>query len=209
MKWKDSDDGGDTEAAEGGSFEEAYSPLRTPNVGTGARLASILNTPGFWLIIGAVVLIVCIVFFVRPKAVDTTLVAGMDQRLQELEGRIASLNGVDVAVEDLEKKQQNIESLVNRLDGLESSISKQMTALNNQIKQIKAVQSKSVHKPTAPSAGTKQTAKQTPKMHTVKKGQTLYSISKQYGLSVAQLTKWNRLSKGDPIHPGQKLKVSP
>ena len=54
-----------------------------------------------------------------------------------------------------------------------------------------------------------QTSKQAAKTHVVKKGETLYSISKQYGLSVAQLMTFNKLSEGAVINPGQSLKISP
>lgn len=42
--------------------------------------------------------------------------------------------------------------------------------------------------------------------HIVKKGQTLYRISKMYNISVAQLKKWNKLI-GNNIEVGQELKV--
>ncbi|WP_053360736.1 LysM peptidoglycan-binding domain-containing protein [Bacillus sp. FJAT-27251] len=42
----------------------------------------------------------------------------------------------------------------------------------------------------------------------VKQGDTLYGLSKQYGVSVASIKKWNNLS-GDVIHPNQTLEVSP
>lgn len=42
--------------------------------------------------------------------------------------------------------------------------------------------------------------------HTVKSGDTLYGISSQYGVSVAQIKSWNNLSS-DTIYVGQKLKV--
>ena len=43
--------------------------------------------------------------------------------------------------------------------------------------------------------------------HTVAKGETLYRISKQYGVSVQDLKDWNNLS-GNIISIGQKLIVS-
>ena len=42
--------------------------------------------------------------------------------------------------------------------------------------------------------------------HTVKKGETLSSIARKYGLSVAQLKKLNGLKK-DSIRVGQRLRV--
>jgi len=42
--------------------------------------------------------------------------------------------------------------------------------------------------------------------HQVKKGETLYRISKTYGCTVAQLKAWNRL-RGNRLHPGQQLAI--
>lgn len=44
--------------------------------------------------------------------------------------------------------------------------------------------------------------------HDVQKGETLYSISKQYQTDVEQLTTWNNLENPDMIYIGQKLKVA-
>ena len=46
-----------------------------------------------------------------------------------------------------------------------------------------------------------------PKTHTVQKGDTLYSISKQYKMSVHDLSKMNDLKTPYTIHLGQKLKI--
>jgi LysM repeat protein len=43
--------------------------------------------------------------------------------------------------------------------------------------------------------------------HTVAKGETLYRISKEYGVSVQDLKSWNNLAD-NTIHVGQKLTVS-
>lgn len=44
------------------------------------------------------------------------------------------------------------------------------------------------------------------KSHTVKRGDNLGEISNKYGVSVAELKKWNKI-KGNNIMPGQKLKI--
>ena len=45
------------------------------------------------------------------------------------------------------------------------------------------------------------------KFHMVEKSETLYSISRQYNVPVAQLKEWNNLSS-DAISPGDRLRVS-
>jgi len=44
--------------------------------------------------------------------------------------------------------------------------------------------------------------------HTVQKGETLFKISKKYGITVEELRKLNDLSRGEPVRTGQKLLVS-
>lgn len=43
--------------------------------------------------------------------------------------------------------------------------------------------------------------------HTVQKGDTLYNLSKRYGISISDLQAWNHLN-GSDIHLGQQLRVS-
>ena len=61
-------------------------------------------------------------------------------------------------------------------------------------------------KPTTPTNNNNNNSSNT-KTHTVKRGDTLYGISLQYGVSVAQIKSWNNLSS-DTIYVGQKLNVN-
>ena len=45
------------------------------------------------------------------------------------------------------------------------------------------------------------------KIHTVAKGEGLWSISKKYGVSVEELQRWNNLDSADQINEGQNLQV--
>jgi LysM repeat protein len=45
--------------------------------------------------------------------------------------------------------------------------------------------------------------------HTVDRGETLFGISKQYGVTVTQLQEWNNLGKSTMIKRGQQLRVAP
>lgn len=46
-------------------------------------------------------------------------------------------------------------------------------------------------------------------LHQVKPGETLYSISKNYGVKVTELLTWNQLDINAGLKPGQYLKVAP
>ena len=55
----------------------------------------------------------------------------------------------------------------------------------------------------------KQTVSQEKKQyHKVVRGDTLYSISKKYGLSVEEICRLNNLKQNQSIQPGQKLMVT-
>jgi lipoprotein NlpD len=45
--------------------------------------------------------------------------------------------------------------------------------------------------------------------HTVRSGETLYSIARSYGLDYRQLAQWNRLGDGSLIRVGQRLLLQP
>ena len=79
-------------------------------------------------------------------------------------------------------------------------------------KQLDSSQRKAASQPveSAPEktiASPKPKPKTSIKYHQVKAGDTLYSISKQYGIKVEELLKLNRMESGSVIVVGQKLIV--
>lgn len=59
-----------------------------------------------------------------------------------------------------------------------------------------------------PVSGTTTSSTLSPGVHRVQAGETLYAISKKYGLSVHELQQLNHLAADEPIKPGQLLKVA-
>ena len=207
MKWKDSNDEMETVPDEEGTFEEDYSPLRTRKLNLGSRLASVITRPGSWLVVIPLVLLVIVVLSIRPGGSSKALLSAMDQRLQNLENKMRTLDGIGEQVADFDKNRQTAQLLTVRLDRLESSFAKRISEMEEKLRNL---QTKPVHKETKPAripAVTPNETKPALKTHVVKKGETLYSISKKYGLSVSQLMTLNKLSKGTVINPGQKLKI--
>jgi LysM repeat protein len=61
-------------------------------------------------------------------------------------------------------------------------------------------------KPVAPAKAEKDSKA---RLHTVQKGETIYGISRKYGIPADQLMKLNKLGPNDPIKPGQQLALGP
>ncbi|KUG08215.1 LysM peptidoglycan-binding domain-containing protein [Solirubrum puertoriconensis] len=64
---------------------------------------------------------------------------------------------------------------------------------------------------TAPKSAKREVATEAPrtrrKVHTVRKGQTLGELAEWYGVSTAQLRRWNHLPKGKALRPKQQIVV--
>jgi LysM repeat protein len=111
-------------------------------------------------------------------------VAGLEKRIAELQGK-ASTPAPDAGL------LQRMDSLTQKVEALEK-------------------QKQPVAEPKAkPPASSKPAASSEKKYHTVQKGDTLYAISKKYGISVGELRKLNNLSADQSLRSGQKLLVSP
>jgi len=66
--------------------------------------------------------------------------------------------------------------------------------------------------PVKPAAGVKSAQRPTdarPAFHTVRKGETLYSIALDYGLEYRELAQWNGVTAASVISIGQQLRLSP
>ena len=61
----------------------------------------------------------------------------------------------------------------------------------------------------APSVESTALADTIPLYHTVRRGETISTIAAHYGRQAAEILRWNNLSGGDFIYPGQKLRVKP
>ena len=174
------------------SDSRAYSPKRRGGRSGNSRYLRVLVVIFLVLIFAGGIL-----YFLskRPTGSDATLLqsrmAALEQRIAGLEKRVAELQGkISAPGPDLALLQR-VDALSQKVEALEKQ--KQPTA------EPKA-------KPSTPSKPTASTEK---KYHTVKKGETLYGISKKYRISVEELRKLNNLSKDQWPRAGQKLLVSP
>jgi LysM repeat protein len=124
----------------------------------------------------------------------------LSQRINEMAMKLTNLEfrirGLEIQRAELQAKSPNsvtgndVETLSSRVSVLEERITPSQThekSSTDSSKQAKAIKKH---------------------YHEVKKGETLYRISKQYGTTVDELRRLNQLSPNQPIEVGQKLLVS-
>lgn len=128
-------------------------------------------------------------------------VARLAKHLDDMEFRLANLEQASAGDESVATLSTNYDTLSRQFQALETKLGRNLNQLNSKIAALEK-QQKSVAKPAAAPPKAKQA-----KVHVVKAGETLYQISRKYGLTVDQLTQLNNLGKNVTIKPGQKLNV--
>jgi len=135
-------------------------------------------------------------------------IVSIEKRLARLEERLGKIVEIDEKLTLLDTQGKKFNLFVDRFDRFETSMSLKMDIINNELytsqkKGNKAAESKKPER-------TKISKKIAPPVyHEVKAKETLYQISRRYGLTVDDLRKLNRLTPKTVIHPGQKLIVAP
>jgi LysM repeat protein len=129
-------------------------------------------------------------------------VALLAKHLDDIEFRLGNLEQANSGGESFTTLRENHENLSRQFQALEAKLGQSLNQINGKLASLEKSQ-----QPAAKPA--KKTAKASPaKVHVVKAGETLYQISRQYGLTVDQLKKINKLGTDVTIRPGQELKVS-
>ena len=172
-------------------------------------------------IIGGVGLIalvlILVVYIAKPnKRFDQEDLHSLDARIQQLEKELATVGVMEQTLQRIDKQGQKFELLENKLAGLQSTVSTQIDQIIKELgmlhqkinpkKDSNARASQTAVKKR--SAASKKTAPKS-KFHEVQAGDTLYGISRRYGLSIKDLQNYNNLAPNAAIYPGQKLKLSP
>lgn len=172
-------------------------------------------------------LVVYFVFFSSPSKKSETVentksspsYAQLEKRIQVLEDELNKLKQASTP-----GGKNNSELLKNRISRLETAFSVKFESLTDKVARVErnissvksktkvpvktsSVSKKSVKKTALPVKKASSSSKKAPMFHTVKKGDTFYSISKQHNISVNQLLKLNKLTSKDKIYPGTNLLI--
>jgi membrane-bound lytic murein transglycosylase D len=120
-------------------------------------------------------------------------------KLEQLEKKLATYEEQNKEIKELKQKVEEykaaIEEQLTKLTQRVAEKSPAIEAAKAPVQEKAAVQEKAIH-----GEGTR--------YHTVSRGETLFSISKKYGISVAGLRRLNNLKEGQNIQTNQKLLIS-
>jgi len=161
--------------------------------------------------IGLVIIVILLVTVLSRSSdvVDSQQLQALEERIQGLEKRLATVGLIDQALDRIGKNEKELNLIMARVDRFEGTVTTQIDQI---IKELGKLHQKTGSAP-APKAGApppvaKSTTEKKTKVHKVSAGETLYSISRRYGLTVDQLRTYNNIGKDATIRPGQKLKLS-
>lgn len=141
-----------------------------------------------------------------------------DSDEEYVKDRFLKLRDLEERVVQLEENVKDMELLVNRIDALEDSLRTRLEDVGKKTDTLKknepvasrparkSIPVKTPKRTNIPVKTPKKTKK--PQYHQVNPGETLYSISRRYRLSVDELRRINKLAPGASIHPGQKLRIN-
>ena len=181
----------------------------------GNQTGLLQNKSNFPYIIGGIGLIVIVILLVMvlsgpSDGVDGEQLQALEERIQGLEQKLATVGVISQALNRIENNEKDINLFMERVDRFEGTVTTQIDQI---IKELGALHRKTgsgpAPRPRATPPVAKSPVQQKVNVHEVKAGDTLYSISRHYGLTVDQLRTFNNIGKDAAIRPGQKLKLSP
>lgn len=161
--------------------------------------------------IGLIILVILIILIIF-KPTDVTgrgELKSLEARIQQLEGKLATIAVIDQVLDRLSKQEQQFKLLSKRIDRSEATFKTQIDQI---IKELGILHQKKAQTATpqvqAPQPAAKPKKEINARLHLVRTGETLFSISQRYGITVEQLRSYNNIGPNAAIKPGQKLKLS-
>ena len=137
------------------------------------------------------------------------IIIGSKTRIKKLEDRVVKLEAIDDRITHIWEQAKAFEQYNERFDRLEASMSLKTDYIAKGLDISHKKMAEERPQKTESSRSSKVSKKTSKKRyHTVRSGETLYSISRRYGLTVKQIGLLNKLTDTFVIYPGQKLLVT-
>lgn len=195
-----------------------------------ARPSGMKSTPLIILGGGLLLLILFLASFfpMTWKVEEEPYILELEQRIASLEQHMASVSeaggamgpegGLGRQVDHLNTSWQRLDAsltlktnlLAERLDKLDARLAAMETRMNRPQLAVKEKPKVEVEKkPEVRKKAPAEKPKAPPRYHIVTTGDTAYSISKTYGISLQTLKKLNGFKENTTIYPGQKIMIKP
>jgi LysM repeat protein len=221
MKWKDTGEskGENTEDSNPYYEDDGYASIKENKAKKKALISGIPLRYLFWgLGIAVVIFLILEMGSILNGPADLARIDALETKIERLEQKLEKVDGVDEKVTRIWEQAKSFETFKTRFDRSEASMSLRMDHLamsldalqkktNETMQQIDKLEKAAVSHPNAPRKAPVKTRAMA-KTHTVAAGDTLYSISRRYNLTLEELRSINKLPKGAVIHVGQVLVVS-
>jgi LysM repeat protein len=181
------------------------------NAGSGKPVDSKNQRKIFALWGGVILLLIVLValLFAGSDKVDTERPSPIQTRLEQLEERLRSFEGMDQRIANLEKLEQGLRTSIAKADAHVRSLAEQLDKVAQEVKKLEdrpaPVAAESESPP--PVQATKPPESEA-RYHVVRSGDSLYSIGRKYGISVEELRRLNNIPTKQAIYPGQKLMIA-
>jgi LysM repeat protein len=170
---------------------------------------------------GVILVIIVILMFMSgsPRSGEKDQIKSIENRLKSIEEKLAKLEWIDTGLARLDSKEKEIASTSERILQMEAALNKKADQIAREAAkpapkpaETHPPQKVETHpqkveaappKPAPAQAKADKTPK--PKVHVVQKGETIFGISRKYGIPADQLMKLNKIDQKNPIKPGQEL----
>ena len=224
MKWKDTDDGEAAKSEKSDPYyeDDGYSSFKEKDLKKAAILSGNPVRYLYWgigiAVVVGVVLLVMLLFSNISDPSNQAQISELEQKIEQLEQRLEKSDGVDEKVTRIWEQAKSFETFKTRFDRSEASMSLRMDHLAMSLDALQKKTDETLKKvgnlkkgsaaPAAPVSSPPVKKAAMAKTHTVAAGDTLFSISRRYNLSVEKLRSINKLTEKTVIHVGQTLTVS-
>jgi LysM repeat protein len=181
------------------------------NAHTGKPVDSKNQRKVFALWGGVILLLIVLValLFAGSDEVDTERPSPIQTRLEQVEERLRSFEGMDQRIANLEKLEQGLRASIAKADAHVQSLAEQLDKIAQEVKKLEdrpaPVAAEAESPP--PVQATKPPESEA-RYHVVRSGDSLYSIGRKYGISVEELRRLNNIPAKQAIYPGQKLMIA-
>ena len=160
---------------------------------------------------GLLVLIILVVLlFLGGKEAPSEDLSLLQARLTRMEARIKTTGALENRIQQIEEQGKEVRQSLLKTDlsirTIKGDLNQLIEAFEGSQKKTPPVPKKVEVPKSVKEASIAQTEKD---YHLVSRGETLYRISRKYGISVDDLRRLNNMDPNALIHPGQKLLVTP